>query len=798
MITTLGRRETSLRLPVIDKMQDIAVDLETRDPDLKTKAPGWVHGNGHICGICISAKEGSFYIPIGHEQGENFDQSVAMKWLQDLMLAPDFDAVFHNAHYDVGWLTQQYGIKITRRIVDTMLAAPLIDEDRFNYGLDALAKDYIRGSKGKDEAILEEEIKKQFEYDYVVDIEKVSIRKKTGGRKSNQELPNFLLRPDRDEYIILSKSKATKTLHFTIKKREMKSYLWKLDGESVREYGEQDARLTLNLWKIFKPMIKAQQLEKVFELECGLIMPLIEMRKVGVKVDIKRAEALKIKYTKIIEENQDILDKIAGHPLSITDKGGDLVNTCIRLKIPFGKTAEGNPSFAEENVPEGHDYFYGPLKTIKKYTKARDVFLTSYLSYCIGDRVHPQFNQLKGDDGGTITGRFSCTSPNLQNIPVRDPDIGPELRSIFIPEDGEVWLALDYSAQEPRMLVHLAIMMGKAFGFDRCPSALIAMEERFSGRDSDFHTEVAKAVIDQQYVPVIRKTDDKKLEEYFAEHISNLPWVHSSIDSMLSSMYKGKKEHYEENLIGTYLNFEQYYETIPQEEKEFNKETLIKFLYKKFRTPAKAIGLGVMYGRGVASIVEGLRMGGMHLTIPEAQDIKTAVMVAVPFLAMVNTFYENMAKTKGYVTTVLGRRGRFPKYEVLDFSDWKDDSIKKEDKRRKFNVFNTAKEASKFYADEVNKGNEGVNYPQRAAAYTALNKVIQGGSADQAKVAILEVYKAGHIKKLRLMVHDELGLSIKPGVDDPKIFQDIMENCIDLYCQSKCDPSTGRNWYEAK
>ena len=189
MITTLGRRETSLRLPVIDKMQDIAVDLETRDPDLKTKAPGWVHGNGHICGICISAKEGSFYIPVGHEQGENFDQSVAMKWLQDLMLAPDFDAVFHNAHYDVGWLTQQYGIKITRRIVDTMLAAPLIDEDRFNYGLDALAKDYIRGSKGKDEAILEEEIKKQFEYDYVVDIEKVSIRKKTGGRKSNQELP---------------------------------------------------------------------------------------------------------------------------------------------------------------------------------------------------------------------------------------------------------------------------------------------------------------------------------------------------------------------------------------------------------------------------------------------------------------------------------------------------------------------------------------------------------------------------------------------------------------------------------
>lgn len=766
MITTLGRRETSLRLPVIDKMQDIAVDLETRDPDLKTKAPGWVHGNGHICGICISAKEGSFYIPIGHEQGENFDRSVAMKWLQDLMLAPDFDAVFHNAHYDVGWLTQQYGIKITRRIVDTMLAAPLLDEDRFNYGLDALAKDYIRGSKGKDEAILEEEIKRQFEYDDEVEITKVSIRKKTGGRKSNQELQNFLLRPDKDDYVILSEKKDTKKVHFTIKKREMKSYLWKLDGESVREYGEQDARLTLNLWKIFKPMIKAQQLEKVFELECGLIMPLIEMRKVGVRVDVKRAEELKIKYTKIIDENQAILDKIAGHPLSITDKGGDLVNTCIRLNIPFGKTAEGNPSFAEENVPEGHDYFYGPLKTIKKYTKARDVFLISYLSYCIGDRVHPQFNQLKGNDGGTITGRFSCTAPNLQNIPVRDHEIGPELRSIFIPEDGEVWLALDYSAQEPRMLVHLAIMMGKAFGFDRCPSALIAMEERFSGRESDFHTEVAKAVIDQQYAPVIRKTPDEEIEKYYNENIAELPWVHHPI-----------------------INFSDDFA---------DKEALINFLYKKFRTPAKAIGLGVMYGRGVPSIVEGLRASGIILTIPEAQEIKTAVMVAVPFLAMVNTFYENMAKTKGYVTTVLGRRGRFPKYEVLDFSDWKDDSIKKEDKRRKFNIFNTAREASKFYSDEVNKGNEGVNYPQRANAYTALNKVIQGGSADQAKVAILEVYKAGHIKKLRLMVHDELGLSIKPGVDDPKIFQDIMENCIDLYCQSKCDPSTGRNWYEAK
>ena len=181
------KKDTQLVLPKINPLQDIAVDLETCDPDLKTKAPGWVHNNGFICGICISAKEGSFYIPIQHEQGRNYDKSEALKWLQDLLLVEGYDVVFHNAHYDVGWLTQQYGMVIKRNIVDTMLAAPLIDEGRYTYSLDSLAKDYIPNSQGKDENLLIEEVKRQFEYSEEQDTEYVQIKNKKTGRKSNQE-----------------------------------------------------------------------------------------------------------------------------------------------------------------------------------------------------------------------------------------------------------------------------------------------------------------------------------------------------------------------------------------------------------------------------------------------------------------------------------------------------------------------------------------------------------------------------------------------------------------------------------
>ncbi len=55
-----------------------------------------------------------------------------------------------------------------------------------------------------------------------------------------------------------------------------------------------------------------------------------------------------------------------------------------------------------------------------------------------------------------MTGRFSYNNPNLQQIPARNKELGPRIRSLFIPEEGHTWGCFDYSQQEPRLVTHYA------------------------------------------------------------------------------------------------------------------------------------------------------------------------------------------------------------------------------------------------------------------------------------------------------------------------------------------------------
>ena len=76
-------------------------------------------------------------------------------------------------------------------------------------------------------------------------------------------------------------------------------------------------------------------------------------------------------------------------------------------------------------------------------------------------RIHAEINQIRSDQGGTVTGRFSyAANPNLQQIPARNKDLGPRIRSLFIPEQGCTWGCFDYSQQEPRLVTHYASLDG--------------------------------------------------------------------------------------------------------------------------------------------------------------------------------------------------------------------------------------------------------------------------------------------------------------------------------------------------
>jgi DNA polymerase I-like protein with 3'-5' exonuclease and polymerase domains len=101
-------------------------------------------------------------------------------------------------------------------------------------------------------------------------------------------------------------------------------------------------------------------------------------------------------------------------------------------------------------------------------------------------RVHASINQMKGEDGGAVTGRMSYSNPNLQNIPARDKRVAQMIKGAFLPEEGKKWHVFDYSQQEPRILVHYAL--SSKGGLTGSEDVLTKYNE---GSEVDFHQMVA-------------------------------------------------------------------------------------------------------------------------------------------------------------------------------------------------------------------------------------------------------------------------------------------------------------------
>src|SRR6056300_2091392 len=155
MITVQTEWVMPNEFPDLRAADEIAIDLETRDPDLKSKGSGSIIGNGEVVGIAVAVDGYKGYFPIAHEIGPNLDRKKTLEWFKDICESPA-TKIFHNAMYDVSWI-RNLGIKINGLIVDTMIVESLIDENRFAYSLNALSWEYL--GHGKNEAALTEEAK---------------------------------------------------------------------------------------------------------------------------------------------------------------------------------------------------------------------------------------------------------------------------------------------------------------------------------------------------------------------------------------------------------------------------------------------------------------------------------------------------------------------------------------------------------------------------------------------------------------------------------------------------------------
>jgi DNA polymerase I-like protein with 3'-5' exonuclease and polymerase domains len=613
--------------PDLSKAKYIAIDLETKDPDLKTRGSGAVIGNGEIIGIAVAIEGWSGYYPIGHREG-NLDKRIVLEWFKEVC-ATDAVKIFHNAMYDVCWI-KAYNIPIRGMIVDTMVMASLIDENRLWYSLNSIAFDYLGAVK--DEKALKDAA------------EKAGV--------------------------------------------DAKSEMYKLPAMYVGGYAEKDAELTLDLFKKLSIEITKQKLENVFNLETNLFPCLIDMKFKGVRVDVE--EAHKLKKQLLLQEESLLLEvkKETGIDTEIW-AARSIAQVFDKLNLPYVRTEKTKaPSFTKNFLQEHKHPLVNKIAKAREINKAHTTFIDTILKHSHHGRIHADINPIRSDQGGTVTGRFSYSNPNLQQIPARNKDLGPKIRSLFIPEKNHTWGCFDYSQQEPRLVVHFAASTDPIM-FD---DSVINIVEKFKNDSVDFHQTVAD--------------------------MANIS-----------------------------------------------------------RSQAKTINLGLFYGMGKAKLQAEL---GLNTKV-EAENLFNQYHENVPFVKELMTQTSNYAQKAGCISTLLGRRCRFDKWELAQWNNGK--FIAPMSKIEAEAAFKEKYPDAK--PEVIEKG------IRRAVTYKALNKLIQGSAADMTKKAMLDLYNEGIVPHIQ--IHDELDISVESETQAKKIIE-IMENAVTLAIPNKVDYESGDSW----
>jgi DNA polymerase I-like protein with 3'-5' exonuclease and polymerase domains len=769
-----------LELPDITGASKIAIDVETRDPNLKTNGPGWPTGDGEIVGYALAVDGWSGYLPVRHLGGGNLDERIVNRWLKKVFECPA-DKIMHNAQYDLGWI-KKTGFTVNGRIIDTMIVASLLDENRFSYSLNALCYDLL--SKTKSE-----------------------------------------------------KGLVAAALEFGV---DPKAEMWKLPAMYVGPYAEADAELTLELWSYFSVKLRQEDLWGVANLELDLLPCLVDMTMRGVRVDVNRVERTRNSLLKREGEVLKELKHVAGAGVEIW-AAQSLAKSFDKLGIHYPKTEKGSPSFTKLFLQEHSHPVAKLIVEARNLNKTSGTFINSIMKHCRADgRIHSHINQLRSDDGGTVSGRLcvhgdtllelntgpvkikdyhptgherikthtgdwcrvvrrydkgveemvrlttsdgssaTCTgghrvlspegwvtvghlkvgdliyhvsqqnslegrgsyeqphrqlgvshalgapdfaqlvavaeikpvgkarvwdievegdhsylagglihhnsynSPNLQQIPARDPIYGPMIRSLFLPEEGEQWAAIDFSQQEPRILVHYAHVYGKTRGI-ALEGAADFVHAYNDKPETDFHSLVAE--------------------------MANIP-----------------------------------------------------------RKQAKGINLGLIYGMGVPKMSEQL-----DISVEEARALVKQYHERVPFVKALMTGVMNRLNDKssgGALRSLEGRKCRFDTWEPDTFA---------------MNKALPYKEAVEAYGPTTRL--------KRAYTYKALNRLIQASAADMTKKAMVHLYKLGHLPLLQM--HDELDMSVKT-IEEAWEIAKIMEAAVPLEVPNVCDVEIGPSWGEAK
>lgn len=606
-------------LPSWADAKRIGIDLECKDPLLKKLGPG-VRRGGHVVGISFSIEDGpKHYLPIAHEGGDNLVEAQVWQYLMDQAREFRGYLVGANMQYDLDYLAEA-GVWFERvkAFRDVQVADPLIDELHNSYSLRAIAERH--GVPGKDEQALREA-----------------------------------------------------ALAWGI---DPKKEMYKLPARYVGAYAIQDADLPLRLLRRQERIIDEQGLWQIFDLESAVLPILVKMRRRGVAVDLDRLEQVEDWADERGAEHLALVKDETGVALKLDEMNDSdaVAKPLLELGIELDKTKQGKYSVDADLLRSIDHPVAKAINEAKQMRNVRCKFGNGIREHVVDGRIHCTFNQLRrtdeergGDDRGARFGRLSSTDPNMQQQPARHPEIAPRWRSIYVPEDGMIWAANDYSQQEPRWLVHFAELVG-------LPKAGDAAERYRTDPETDNHQMMA-------------------------------------------------------DMIG------------------------IK------RKQAKEVFLGKCYGMGGGKLCRKLNLPTMwiHSTrLNKMIEVAGAEGDAIikqfdrelPFVKMLANMCEQQAKQRGFIRTVLGRRCRFPVKANGEF-DW---------------------------------------------CHKALNRLIQGSSADQTKAALVQIDAAG--EEPQLQIHDEIDLSVRDKAHAERVAK-IMRECVPANVPFKVDVEIGPSWGEA-
>ena len=435
-------------LPDLSHETEIAIDTETRDDMLaKNKGPGFYAyersnpNTGFICGVSVAWRgDHTIYIPLRHNSESScFDYYQIQKWLTDLSLQNHTRFIFHNFGYDWGWINAVFGIKPPAKIDDTMAMASMINENLSSFSLDNLCREF--GLPGKDERLLIE------------------------------AAGNYKIKPE-----------------------DVKKYIWQLGSRFVGPYAEQDAKSTLQLAQKLRPMLVKEGLEIAYQVECDLLPITLKMKQRGIRVDTLRAEEYSNQIFQRCKDDLFDFSKAVRtptweEPITIKHlrKNEWLRNRFkdygLLQEIP--RTRQGHASFEKSYMANHQHWFPRTAYNIKHRWDLADKFLRNFiLKYALNNRIYATINQFRSEGGGARSHRFSYSDPPLQQMPSRDDEYAPLIRSCFIPEDGQLWCSIDYKQQEYRLIVFIAELC-------RARGAKKAADMYRNDPDTDFHQYVS-------------------------------------------------------------------------------------------------------------------------------------------------------------------------------------------------------------------------------------------------------------------------------------------------------------------